>query len=312
MEVAPVSRPKKSALDENTGMIFGIINKYDGRGNAFILYNYTTDSITKVPRPTIPWHDDCNGAIVACKTVFGRRIYMFGGFRFSSPTYWKYKGTYLDIDTLEWRLLSCEANTTPRDLTSAAVFQHEYIVIAGGTKFAIGTGDILDTCEIFDIEKETFSEFASLPEPKAENALVTYKNTIVAIGGVTSGSTLTKSCYIYDSDNWSEFPSLQILKGNIGAIANGTIIYAISTHTGDMELFDGDVWNVIPIIGRRLYTCPIRLYDTIGMLADAPPNIYDPATKVNTICSRIYIYDSEIGWRADKSVPQNYIRMVSF
>jgi hypothetical protein len=144
---------------------------------------------------------------------------------------------------------------------SAAAVLNRRLHVMGGWNYNNNASDSLDSHDIYDPKKGTWTAAAPLATKRNAAAAAVLDGRIVVIGGRAPGirandQTSLASCEIYDpvADQWSEGPPLPQARASLAAVALGGSIYALggeSTPGGvlasvtRLDALDGS-WTTLP------------------------------------------------------------------
>ena len=148
----------------------------------------------------------------------------------------------------------------------AAAVLNSRIWVAGGLTDA---QDATARTEFYDPTIDTWSPGPPLPIPLHHAMMVTYRNTLVVIGGFAPlggdvlGTTSARVLFLNQAQNgWTDGPRLPIARGAGAAAVVGNKIIVVGGRTGPTEkpvtpteIFDGTSWHdaaSIPIPGDHL------------------------------------------------------------
>ena len=152
-----------------------------------------------------------------------------------------------------------DPNTETWEITDSLIVgrreEGETVTLKNGLiLFISGLGDpnnpVLESCELFDPETETWSLAGSLQTGRTCFGFTLLPNGNVLVnGGMTDGGASLKSCEIYnpDTNTWTQEPDMIDFRGNHanGLLPDGRVITAAGNGVTRTEIY---TWNYAPEI----------------------------------------------------------------
>lgn len=119
-------------------------------------------------------------------------------------------------------------------MDTAAVAKGGKIYVIGGAGGPDPVGPLLDTVQIYNVAKNTWTLGAPMPTARANLALATCGNVILALGGRTgpavlgaAGNTATVEAYEISKNAWvTGLTPMPTAKSEHGAVTHGNLLYA--------------------------------------------------------------------------------------
>jgi len=200
---------------------YGFSASLGGNTNQTRLYNISSDSWSAgTPAPLPARADAASG-----DTTHGGFLYVIGGGNSGVAQF--------DLERYDpvldaWTTLA--SMNTARAGAAAAVIDDGIFVIGGrqSTSGPCSGGPYLDTVEKYDIDTNTWSPVASLPNQRSDMAAVAHGGKIYVFGGC-SDAGVTKEVDMYDPQTNTWTPLALMLTGRASLVAghSGDKVYAI-------------------------------------------------------------------------------------
>src|SRR5712691_6148256 len=194
-----------------------------GYTNQTRLYNINTDTWSTGLAAPMP----ARAGAASGETTHGGFLYVIGG---ESST-----GVLADLQRYDpgldaWITLTPTPTATARAGAAAAVIDDSIFVIGGrqSTGGPCSGGPYLTTVEKYDIDTNTWSTVASLPNPRSDLAAVAHGGKIYVFGGCSS-TGVTNEVDMYDPQTNTWTPLTIMLTGRASLVAghSGDNVYAI-------------------------------------------------------------------------------------
>src|SRR5712691_6756482 len=204
-------------------VIVGAYGFSGGYTNQTRLYNINTDTWSLGLAAPMP----ARAGAASGETTHGGFLYVIGG---ESST-----GVLADLQRYDpgldaWITLTPTPTATARAGAAAAVIDDSIFVIGGrqSTGGPCSGGPYLTTVEKYDIDTNTWSTVASLPNPRSDLAAVAHGGKIYVFGGCSS-TGVTKEVDMYDPQTNTWTPLTIMLTGRASLVAghSGDKVYAI-------------------------------------------------------------------------------------
>src|SRR6266478_1254220 len=245
--LAPVSpSPTEGMTVGGIGQVivgaYGFSSSLGGNTNLTRLYNINTDSWSAGTAAPMPVRADAASG----ETTHGGFLYVIGGGN---------SGVALsDLQRYDpvldaWTTLT-SMNTT-RAGAAAAVIDDGIFVIGGrqSTGGPCSGGPYSGAVEKYDIDTDTWSTVAPLPNPRSDLAAVAHGGKIYVFGGCTgtaSAPSVTKEVDMYDpqTNTWTRLADMTTARASLVAGHSGDKVYAIGGTDGVSALTVNEVYDI--------------------------------------------------------------------
>ena len=147
-------------------------------------------------------HEGCRGA--SCVVAAGNHLYVCGGFLDNDSVT---KAERFDTVENKWEEI---ANMQQTRGWACGVGTEGKIFVAGGREG--GLGDVLKTCEMYNISTNEWQFIGSLNVPREDCRMMCLKGTLYVLGGTgaRSQSELSVECYDPTEDKWIDKTSIPV------------------------------------------------------------------------------------------------------
>ena len=242
--LAPVSpSPTEGMSVGGVGQVivgaYGFSSTAGAYTNQTRVYNISSDSwITGSPAPLPARSEAAYG-----DTTHGGFLYVIGGDNSA--------GVLSDLQRYDpvtdtWTTLT--SMSTPRAGAAAAVIDDGIFVI-GGRASASGpcSGPSMTTVEKYDIDTDTWTAVAPLPNSRSDLAAVAHGGKIFVFGGCTGTTpSVTNEVDMYDpqTNTWTTLAPMTTPRASLVAGHSGDLIYAIGGTDGVSALNVNEVYSI--------------------------------------------------------------------
>ncbi len=246
--LAPVSpSPTEGMTVGGVGQVivgaYGFSSSLGGNTNQTRLYNISTDSWSAGAAAPLP----ARAEAAYGDTTHGGFLYVIGGDN--------YAGVLSDLQRYDpvtdtWTTLT--SMPTARAGAAAAVIDDGIFVIGGrqSTSGPCSGGPYLGTVEKYDVDTNTWSTVAPLPNPRSDLAAVAHGGKIFVFGGCTgtaSAPSVTNEADMYDpqTNTWTTgLASMPTPRASLVAGHSGDKVYAIGGTDGVSASSVNEVYDI--------------------------------------------------------------------
>ena len=245
--LAPVSpSPTEGMTVGGVGQVivgaYGFSSTLGGNTNQTRLYNISTDSWSTGAAAPLPARADAASG----DTTHGGFLYVIGGGNSSVAL--------SDLERYDPVLdawITLAPMPTARAGAAAAVIDDGIFVIGGrqSTSGPCSGGPYLGTVEKYDIDTDTWSMVAPLPNPRSDMAAVAHGGKIFVFGGCTgtaSAPSVTKEVDMYDpqTNTWTRLADMTTARASLVAGHSGDKVYTIGGTDGVSALTVNEVYDI--------------------------------------------------------------------
>ena len=239
--LAPVPTPTEGMTVGGAGQVIVAAYGLSSGANTNLtrVYNINTDSWSAGTAAPLPARSDAAYG----ETVHGGFLYVIGGGNSGAPL--------SDVERYDpvldaWVTLS--PMPTARAGAVAAVIDDGIFVI-GGRASASGpcSGPSMTTVEKYDIDTDTWTAVAPLPNSRSDLAAVSHGGKIFVFGGCTGTTpSVTNEVDMYDpqTNTWTTLAPMTTPRASLVAGHSGDLIYAIGGTDGVSALNVNEVYSI--------------------------------------------------------------------